>query len=647
MSDKHAAPYQILYLTAFIVVTLFTGVAQGQTYKTLYSFSGGSDGAEPMSSLVQDTAGNLYGTTRDGGTLGLGTVFQLAQSGTEKVLHSFTGGTDGSIPASGLILDSAGNLYGTTDLGGAYNHGVVFKIDSSSNESVLHAFSGGTDGIGSPAALIRDGAGNLFGVTYYGGNGPCSFQGNTGCGTIFKIDASGNESVLYNFTGINGDGHPDTALVEDSAGNLYGAARDGEVFEVAPSGIGKPLHILGGADGSDLRGDLIRDGAGNLYGTAFFGGALGSGVVFKVDVSGNETVLYNFSGGTDGANPQSGLVADAAGNFYGTTHNGGAHGYGVVFKLDSAGNQSVLYSFAGGTDGANPYGGLLLDATGNLYGTTYAGGVSGHGTVFEITSAITPPGQGFDYPTFASVVGLALNGNAAQGSPIGPETAQVLRLTAGLGQTSSVWYGTPVPVSSGFTVTFDFNINNCVVTCADGFAFVIQNSKNGTTSLGGGGGYIGYGYETEISKAGIDNSLAIEFDTYDDPTWDPNANHVAVQSCGIQQNSAKHYECNLSLNSNLPMTLADSANHSVSITYVAGTLTTSLDGNVVMTTSVNLSSLLTLNGGDAYIGFTAASGSGGENADVLNWSFSSNSGIVPPGNLSATVGNQSVSLWWG
>ena len=186
MSDKRTAGYRILCLAAFIVTTLLTCAAQGQTYKTLYSFSGGSDGSEPMGNLIQDTAGNLYGTTRNGGTQGLGVVFQLTGSGKENVLHSFAGGTDGSTPQSGLIFDAAGTLYGTAGAGGTYGHGVVFKIDSSSNESILHAFAGGTDGIGAPSSLIRDAAGNLFSVTYYGGNGPCSFQGNTGCGTIFK-----------------------------------------------------------------------------------------------------------------------------------------------------------------------------------------------------------------------------------------------------------------------------------------------------------------------------------------------------------------------------------------------------------------------------------------------------------------------------
>lgn len=385
MSDKLTAAYRFLCMTAFIVVTFATCIAHGQTYKTLYSFSGGSDGSEPNGSLVQDTAGNLYGTTGNGGTYGLGVVFKLTASGKEKVLHSFKGGTDGANPESGLIRDAAGNLYGTTNLGGAQDFGVVFKLNSSGKEIVLHVFAGGADGADAPSAVTEDGAGNLFGITYYGGA--------YGAGTIFELAPSGNESVLYSFTGGT-DGNPDTALVEDEAGNLYGAARGGggpgEVFELTSSGTENVLHDFGWADGSDPRGNLVRDGAGNLYGTTFYGGAFGYGVVFKLDSSDNESVLYSFTGGTDGANPQAGLVEDPAGNFYGTTYNGGAYGLGVVFTLDSSGNESVLHNFAGGADGANPYAGLLRDATGNLYGTTHGGGASGHGTVFEVPGDSIP-----------------------------------------------------------------------------------------------------------------------------------------------------------------------------------------------------------------------------------------------------------------
>jgi uncharacterized repeat protein (TIGR03803 family) len=368
MSDRRIATYPTLILTAFLAVTFFTCLAQGQTHKILWSFSGGSDGSEPIGTLVQDTAGNLYGPTLNGGTHGLGVVFKLTKSGKERVLHSFKGGTDGSNPAAGLIRDAADNLYGTTNAGGTSGFGVVFRLDSSNNETVLHTFSGGADGAAAPSGVIEDGAGNLFGITYYGGA--------YGAGTIFKLAPSGDESV------------------RDEAGNFYGAARGGggpgEVFELMSSGTEKVLHAFGGPDGSDPRGNLVRDGDGNLYGTAFYGGAFGYGIVFKLDTSGNETLLYSFSGGADGANPQSGLVGDGSGNFYGTTYNGGAYGFGVVFKLDSGGNESVLYSFAGGADGANPYGGLIRDTAGDLYGTTHGGGVAGHGTVFEIPGASIP-----------------------------------------------------------------------------------------------------------------------------------------------------------------------------------------------------------------------------------------------------------------
>jgi uncharacterized repeat protein (TIGR03803 family) len=362
--------------------TASSGTVVVSNEKVLFNFTGGTDGSEPTGTLVQDAAGNLYGTTLNGGAQGLGVVFRLAASGKEKVLHSFNGGADGVNPLAGPILDTMGNLYGTTSVGGSQNLGIAYKLDSSGNETVLHTFGVGADGANVPAGLIEDEAGNLYGVTYYGGA--------YGVGTVFELASSGSESVLYDFTGQTDGGDPDTSLVQDTAGNLYGATRDGcgVVFELTPTREDFVLLDLGDSldnpGGCDLRGDLVRDAAANLFGTTYYGGASGYGVVFKLDPSGNETVLHSFSGGMGGANPQSGLVQDAAGNFYGTTYNGGPYGLGVVFKLDSSGNESVLHYFAGGADGANPYGGLLLDAAGDLYGTTRFGGTSGHGTVFKI-----------------------------------------------------------------------------------------------------------------------------------------------------------------------------------------------------------------------------------------------------------------------
>ena len=235
--------------------------------------------------------------------------------------------------------------------------------------------------------------------------------------------------------------------------------------------------------------------------------------------------------------------------------------------------------------------------------------------------------QTFHYYDFKSLTGLVVNGSAWRGHPVSPETKPVLRLMDGVGthgQESSAWYGQPVSVTSGFAVGFSFDLNTCVgIGCADGFAFVIQNAAAGTAAIGDFGGYLGYSESS--NSAGIENSLAIEFDTFQNLNLnDPNANHVGVQSCGTAANTSDHATCNLSLNATLPITLTDGANHNVRITYTPGRMLTAIDGIVVMDTPVDLSTLLNLPNGTAYVGFTAGAGSGGENSDILNWNFMSN-----------------------
>jgi uncharacterized repeat protein (TIGR03803 family) len=298
--------------------------------------------------LVSDEAGNLYGTTSFGGDIfcGCGTVFKLdLTTGQETALYGFRGyPADGTAPWAGVVRDKTGNLYGATSGGGAYGDGIAFKLDKTGKETVLHTFTGGADGSDSLGALILDGVGNLYGTTFLGGRG-CP----DGCGVVYRMNKTGNETVLYRFAG--------------------------------------PL------DGQDPHAGVIRDAAGNLYGTTTNGGAHGWGAVFKLDTTGKETVLHSFTGGSDGGRSRgSGVVRDAAGNLYGTTFSGGTgscpdRGYGVgcgvVFKVNKAGRESVLHQFTG-TDGANPRAGLLRDAAGSLYGTTPNGGVYGFGEVFKI-----------------------------------------------------------------------------------------------------------------------------------------------------------------------------------------------------------------------------------------------------------------------
>jgi uncharacterized repeat protein (TIGR03803 family) len=374
-----------------VMTMLIVPSAQGQTFKILHSFTGETDGAFPYAGLVQDSEGNFYGTTLSGeGKSGLGTVFELSKTGKETVLYTFTGGADGAFPNGGVIRDAEGSLYGTTTFGGdttcnSRGCGVVFKLSATGTETVLHTFTGGTDGEYPYAGVIRDSDGNLYGTTKDGG---------ATHGTVFKVSSSGEETILHSFTGLPDGGFPYGGLIQDAKGNLYGttslggAYSSGTVFELNTAGEESVLFSFSGAaDGGNPWAGVIRDAAGNLYGTAE-GGASGNGVVFKLSPAGKETVLYNFKGRPDGRDPKGGLIRDAEGNLYGTTFIGGAYTRGTVFKLSAAGKETVLHSFckqSGCPDGQEIWSGLIQDAKGNLYGTAYFGGASGVGSVFELT----------------------------------------------------------------------------------------------------------------------------------------------------------------------------------------------------------------------------------------------------------------------
>jgi uncharacterized repeat protein (TIGR03803 family) len=397
--------------------------AQGYTFNQLYSFCSATncaDGGFPFAGLTPDAEGNLLGTTKEEGANGNGTVYKLDSTGRETVLYSFCSDpncTDGVWPVAGLIQDAEGNLYGTTEYGGANNNGTIFKVGTTGQETVLYSFcSEGadhcTDGQIPRAGLVQDTAGNLYGTTEGGGSG--TGDNGYGGGTVFKLDSTGHETVLYSFCSEGGakctDGnYPYAGLIQDAAGNLYGTTWEGganseyggTLFKVDNTGHETMLYSFcaeGGSkctDGAQPSGGLIRDAAGNLYGTTNFGGTNGLGAVFKLDGTGHETVLYSFCPGgnpcKDGSVPSAALIQDAAGNLYGTTEYGGTNGPdgGTVFKLDSTGHETVLYSFCseGGskcTDGEGPLAGLIQDAAGDLYGTTWEGGAKGDGTVFKL-----------------------------------------------------------------------------------------------------------------------------------------------------------------------------------------------------------------------------------------------------------------------
>jgi uncharacterized repeat protein (TIGR03803 family) len=392
---------------AFVVAVsliLASGLS-AQTEQTLYSFTGAADGANPLSSLVMDSAGNLYGTAWLGGAYGAGDVFELSPSTgggwTESVLYSFTGGADGANPfTADLIFDKAGNLYGTTTGGGAQGLGVVFELTPTNagwTETVLHSFAGGIDGQNPYAGLVIDPFGSLYGTTYGGGA--------YGVGTVFQVKRGGgqwSEKVIHTFDVKTGS-DPVGGLVFDSKGDLFGttqgggAYKVGVVFALLYSGkdvwTARAIHnFTGGSDGGYPYAErLIFDKAGNLYGTTQGGGVNNWGVVFKLFQSSKgwkEQLLYQFNGAVE-ANPYAGLVMDGNGNLYGTCANGNmTTTVGSVFKLTPAGGgkytETDLHLFTK-VDGEFPYATLLRDKAGNLYGTTDLGGASGMGVVFEVS----------------------------------------------------------------------------------------------------------------------------------------------------------------------------------------------------------------------------------------------------------------------
>jgi len=400
--------------------------ARAQTETVIHAFTGPtSDGANPRAGLTQDGAGNFYGTTEVGGAYDRGTVFELVKSSsgyTMNVLHSFNDDTanDGGVPRADLVMDGSGNLYGTTETGGDYTAGTVFMISPPATaggawtETVLHSFNTDTEGDGPHAGLVRDASGNLYGTLYSGGDPTCY------CGAVFELTppaTSGGawtETNLYNFTGdgTNGDGYdPEAGLVMVS-GNLYGTTEygggtndDGTVFELSPSSgswTETVVHSFQGypSDGAEPAARLALAG-GNLYGTTSSGGANDGGTVFELSGSA-ETVLYSFtSTGGDAKEPYAAVIMDGTGNLYGTTAYGGTNDDGAVFKLtpssggSGAWTETTLHSFTNVPDGYQPYASLLRDASGNLFGTTVYGGDSscqfGCGIVFEVSPATSAP----------------------------------------------------------------------------------------------------------------------------------------------------------------------------------------------------------------------------------------------------------------
>lgn len=403
----------VVTVTLIAILMLRAGASAVSTEKVLYSFTGGADGADPHQGLIFDQAGNLYGTTFDGGLYGAGNVYTLTPNGdgtwTQTVLYSFTGGSDGGwIDWGRLTFDTAGNLYGVTYNGGSNGAGTVFQLspngDGTWAENVLHQFTWGKDGAEPRTTPIFDSAGNLYGSVAYGGA--------HGCGAIFKMTPGSDDKWTYRVIHQFADKpacSPWAGLIPDKSGSLYGTTRNtvggcsippfecGTVFKLTPNSDGKWTYKVihkfsGGKGGADPSvSGLLIDEAGNLYGLTQAGGKYSTGVFFTLAPGAGDRwtyrVLHHFNAPKDGGYPIGQMVRDASGNLYGTSNLVGPYGYGTVFKLspnsDGSWTFRVLYDFTG-SDGAYPLG-LIQDSAGDLYGTTVEGGAYGYGAVFEIT----------------------------------------------------------------------------------------------------------------------------------------------------------------------------------------------------------------------------------------------------------------------
>ncbi len=402
-------------------------LAHAQTFSVVYSFQGVQSGFYPTSGVSVDHTGDLYGTTQYGGLgtscyLGCGIAFKLVRHDSNWLftpIYSFMGGSDGGNPSARLIIGPNGTLFGTTTQGGGsgcmgLGCGTVFNLHPPQHissrvlagwsETVLYRFQGGSDGAMPEAAdLVFDQAGNLYGTTYVGGGSQC-FED---CGTVYELTNSGGnwtESILHVF-GQSGDGdEPWAGVILNQTGNLYGttatggAHRQGSVYELIHSGVGWTERLLysfqGGSDGAFPFSSLIQDPAGNLYGTTCCAGGHSGGTVFGLTAgTWDFSLLYALGASGTGQGPEGALIMDSSGNLYGTASSGGAYGFGALFKLTpSAGGwtYTAVHDFCAGgyppcSDGYTPSGNLAFDSAGNLYGTTSNGGAHGGGVVYEIT----------------------------------------------------------------------------------------------------------------------------------------------------------------------------------------------------------------------------------------------------------------------
>ncbi len=395
---------------ALLTLLLLASAAWASTEKVLWNFAGGKDGSDPWSNyFTADAKGNLYAATASGGTDSDGVVFMLTPTGKETILYEFKGQAsgDGAYPHGRLAFDAKGNIYGTTQSGGTNGTGTVYELTHGSSgwkEKVLYTFSasGQTDGSNPSAGMVIASDGTMYSTAANGGA--------YGAGAAFSLKKTSKgwkQTVIHSFNYPADGGFLYDGLMADAAGNLYGVAPSGGtagygvVYRLSQTKKGWVETVIynftnQNGDGSGLYWiDLISDSAGNIYGATSFGGTNTTGTVWELVHSKSkktysEKILYEFgtSGGGDGNNPYGGLVMDSKGNLYGTTLNGGTDNFGAVYKVAKSGKkwqETVLHSFVGGTDGEQPTGNLYIDSTDKLYGLAETGGKSNLGIAYRIT----------------------------------------------------------------------------------------------------------------------------------------------------------------------------------------------------------------------------------------------------------------------
>jgi fibronectin-binding autotransporter adhesin len=572
---------------------------------TLATFNG-TNGLNPEATLFRDSSGNLFGTTYAGGASSDGTVFEVqAGSGTVTTLASFSG-TNGANPQSGLVEDSSGNLFGTTLNGGASGYGTVFEwVKSSGSITVLASFNNTANGANPAAGVIEDSNGNLFGTT--SGGGP------SGYGTVFEwVKSSGTITVLASFNAINGL-DSQAGLVEDSSGNLFGTTSgpgDGSVFEVMHgSSTITTLATFNGTNGDNPEAGLVEDSSGNFFGTTFQGGTSGDGNVFEL-ANGSHTITtlasFNYSNGDE---PEAGLVEDSSGNLFGTTFQGGTISDGTVFEVQAGSGAITTLATFNGTNGDNPEAGLVEDSSGNLFGTTFQGGTSGDGNVFEYSPptygvnlnngvlTISQGSAGNDNLNFSLSGGTYTftdTGGLTFGTPTGNDAGDVH------GAQSSTITVASADVSS-IAVTLGTGTNTFNLTGSGGAAIApiaLNAGASGSVTFSGSV-TLGSGSSETAASATINSGVTVQgagtvtANLTDSGTLDLDGSGVSVVGAftgsGIVTNSAASGTATLTINGTGTFggVIQNGSTAHVALTVAGGTVTLSGTNTYTGTTTVN------------------------------------------------------------